>query len=89
MLIPWPMVTDVMVLALVPDLPPSPDFSFTYRPTPVTLFRFSALTFNAHHIHLDKEYASQVEGYPGALFDFSVAKPKRLNIKQNVSSMVH
>lgn len=29
-----------------------------------TLFRFSALTFNAHRIHYDKPYAQDVEGYP-------------------------
>ena len=28
-------------------------------------FRFSALTFNAHRIHYDRDYASEVEGYPG------------------------
>ena len=31
------------------------------------LFRFSALTYNAHRIHYDREYATQVEGYPGLL----------------------
>lgn len=29
------------------------------------LFRYSALTFNAHRIHYDRPYATQVEGYPG------------------------
>lgn len=29
------------------------------------LFRFSALTFNAHRIHYDREYAMHEEGYPG------------------------
>ena len=29
------------------------------------LFRFSALTFNAHRIHYDHVYATEVEGYPG------------------------
>jgi 3-methylfumaryl-CoA hydratase len=29
------------------------------------LFRFSALTYNAHRIHYDLRYAQQVEGYPG------------------------
>lgn len=29
------------------------------------LFRFSALTFNAHRIHYDREYARHEEGYPG------------------------
>lgn len=31
---------------------------------PVLLFRFSALTFNAHRIHYDLPYATEVEGYP-------------------------
>jgi 3-methylfumaryl-CoA hydratase len=30
----------------------------------VTLFRFSALTFNAHRIHYDRRYAAEVEHYP-------------------------
>ena len=29
------------------------------------LFRFSAATYNAHRIHYDKQYAKQVEKYPG------------------------
>ena len=29
------------------------------------LFRYSALTFNSHRIHYDREYAVEVEGYPG------------------------
>jgi 3-methylfumaryl-CoA hydratase len=29
------------------------------------LFRFSALTFNAHRIHYDRPYATGAEGYPG------------------------
>jgi 3-methylfumaryl-CoA hydratase len=31
---------------------------------PVLLFRFSAITYNAHRIHYDQEYAAS-EGYPG------------------------
>lgn len=34
-------------------------------PDPVLLFRFSALTFNAHRIHYDRPYATEEEGYPG------------------------
>ena len=34
-------------------------------PDEVLLFRYSALTFNAHRIHYDRQYASAVEGYPG------------------------
>ena len=35
--------------------------------SPSLLFRFSALTYNAHRIHYDRDYAMQVEGYPGLL----------------------
>jgi len=35
------------------------------RPDPVLLFRFSALTFNAHRIHYDAAYCREEEGYPG------------------------
>ena len=34
-------------------------------PTPVMLFRYSALTFNSHRIHYDADYCRQVEGFPG------------------------
>jgi 3-methylfumaryl-CoA hydratase len=33
-------------------------------PDPVLLFRYSALTFNSHRIHYDRDYATRVEGYP-------------------------
>ncbi len=32
---------------------------------PVLLFRFSALTYNGHRIHYDREFARDVDGYPG------------------------
>ncbi|SIM46639.1 FAS1-like dehydratase domain-containing protein [Micromonospora cremea] len=32
---------------------------------PVLLFRYSAITYNAHRIHYDRSYACDVEGYPG------------------------
>ncbi|MBS0241215.1 MAG: MaoC family dehydratase N-terminal domain-containing protein [Proteobacteria bacterium] len=37
----------------------------TVKTDPVSLFRFSAITFNPHRIHYDKPYAMGVEGYPG------------------------
>jgi 3-methylfumaryl-CoA hydratase len=37
----------------------------TLTPDEVMLFRFSALTFNAHRIHYDAPYATSVENYPG------------------------
>lgn len=35
-----------------------------WTPESVALFRFSAVTFNAHRIHYDRPYARDVEGYP-------------------------
>ncbi|HEX7760489.1 MAG TPA: MaoC family dehydratase N-terminal domain-containing protein [Caulobacteraceae bacterium] len=37
----------------------------TLRADPTQLFRFSALTFNAHRIHYDRDYCRDEEGYPG------------------------
>lgn len=53
-----------------PNGAPAPvDDEWTWRRTLATdsrlLFRFSALTYNAHRIHYDVEYARDVEGYPG------------------------
>lgn len=41
------------------------EWSRTLVPDITQLFRFSALTFNAHRIHYDRDYARGVEGYPG------------------------
>ncbi|BDD61965.1 hypothetical protein MAP00_006973 [Monascus purpureus] len=43
--------------------PGKPEFRHSMKPTKALLFRFSALTFNAHSIHLDKAYTQDVEGY--------------------------
>jgi 3-methylfumaryl-CoA hydratase len=39
--------------------------SRTIEPTSALLFRYSALTYNAHRIHYDRDYATKAEGYPG------------------------
>ena len=44
---------------------PIADATRTITPDITQLFRFSALTFNAHRIHYDRDYARDVEGYPG------------------------
>jgi 3-methylfumaryl-CoA hydratase len=40
-------------------------FSRAIDPTPVLLFRYSALTFNPHRIHYDLKYCQEQEAYPG------------------------
>ncbi len=44
--------------------PPAPAlWSKIVEPSPALLFRYSALTFNAHRIHYDRDYAVEVDGY--------------------------
>jgi 3-methylfumaryl-CoA hydratase len=60
---PGPAVTRPHIL----DWPPLPAGACAriVTPDPRLLFRFSALTFNAHRIHYDRPYAIEEEGYPG------------------------
>ena len=52
--------------AAASDSAPMPGaWTVEHRPDAVRLFRYSALSFNAHRIHYDLPYASGVEGYPG------------------------
>ena len=43
------------------------DLEWTVEPSVTLLFRFSALTFNAHRVHYDFPYATENEGYGGLL----------------------
>lgn len=41
-----------------------PDWTRTLTPDPTMVFRYSAITFNAHRIHYDAAYTREKEGYP-------------------------
>lgn len=43
------------------------DFQLQFQADSRLLFRYSALTFNAHRIHYDTPYVTEVEGYPGLI----------------------
>jgi 3-methylfumaryl-CoA hydratase len=45
--------------------PTEAQFERAIDPTPVLLFRYSALTFNPHRIHYDLKYCREEESYPG------------------------
>ncbi len=45
------------------------DWSVVWTPDTVQLFRYSALTFNAHRIHYDLPYAREKEGYPSLVIN--------------------
>lgn len=49
------------------DAIPDPIFTHTLKVTPVLLFRYSALTFNAHLVHYNSAYTEGVEQLPDLL----------------------
>lgn len=49
-------------------------------PDPVLLFRYSALTFNSHRIHYDRDYTTSVEGYPALLVHGPLTATLLLNL---------
>ena len=51
-----------------PPPPPVAKHKETHISDPVLLFRYSALTFNGHRIHYDRDYVTKVEGYRGLIF---------------------
>jgi 3-methylfumaryl-CoA hydratase len=51
-----------------PPPPPAAEHREAHMADPVLLFRYSALTFNGHRIHYDRDYVTKVEGYPGLIF---------------------
>ncbi len=54
--------------AKAPPPPPVAQHRESHVSDPVLLFRYSALTFNGHRIHYDRDYVTKVEGYPGLIF---------------------
>lgn len=62
---PAPAVPAPPAAPTLPAEPETADAVHSIVPDPVLLFRYSALTFNAHRIHYDRDYARNVEGYAG------------------------
>ena len=53
--------------AKAPPPAPAGKHRESHMADPVLLFRYSALTFNGHRIHYDRDYVTKVEGYPGLI----------------------
>lgn len=73
------------------ELPAVPDGAWSRTVTPNTrlLFRFSALTFNAHRIHYDRPYALKNEGYPGLVVHGPLTAMLLLTlVRQNTSQSI-
>ena len=46
---------------------PEPRWRNVVQPAPILLFRYSALRFNSHRVHYDREFALREEGLPGLI----------------------
>ena len=49
------------------EIAPRGEWHRSLTPDAVLLFRYSALTFNGHRIHYDRDYVTKEEGYPGLI----------------------
>ncbi len=58
------------------------DWCETITPDPVWLFQYSAVSFNGHRIHYDRDYATQQEHYPGLLVQGPLCATLLLNLYQ-------
>jgi 3-methylfumaryl-CoA hydratase len=52
-------------LRMAPDTTRAAEFTREIMPDETMLFRYCAVTFNAHRIHYDHPYTTKTEGYPG------------------------
>ena len=48
-----------------PSVPADAPWTRTYEADPVMIFRLSAVRFNSHRVHYDRDYTTKVEGLPG------------------------
>ena len=62
---------DPPATAPVPVLP-APVWQKPLEPSPVLMFRYSALRLNSHRIHYDRKYAMEEEGLPGLVVQSSL-----------------
>lgn len=58
--------------ATPPPVPAQASWRQVIEPNPPLLFRFSALRFNSHRIHYDRDYCTKVEKLPGLVVQTSL-----------------
>jgi len=56
----------------LPAVPGKATWSQVIEPNPPLLFRFSAIRFNSHRIHYDRDYVTKVEKLPGLVVQSSL-----------------
>ncbi|KAI0390029.1 hypothetical protein F5Y17DRAFT_472219 [Xylariaceae sp. FL0594] len=63
--------------------PLQPTFSLKITPTPTLLFHYSALSYNAHRIHIDRSYCRAVEGHKDLLVHGPLSLTMMLSVLQS------
>ncbi|MFC6674194.1 FAS1-like dehydratase domain-containing protein [Marinobacterium aestuariivivens] len=63
--------------------PDNADWSRRILPDPTLLFRYSAVTLNAHRIHYDFPYVTETEGYPGLIVHGQLIATLLLHLAQS------
>lgn len=63
-------------------MPDNPSDHCVFDVSEITLFRFSAMTFNAHRIHYDLDYARRVERYPALVIHGPLQAMKLMQLAQ-------
>ncbi|CAO3590380.1 unnamed protein product [Absidia cylindrospora] len=67
----------------------TPDFSMVVKPSPVQIFRYSALTFNAHRIHYDQQYTQTQEHHPACLVQGPLSSTWMISLLRTYLSSEH
>lgn len=67
-----------------PQAPTGETYSRALRFDPTLLFRYSALTFNGHRIHYDRDYCQRVEGYPGLVVHGPLLAQRLMDLAQDL-----
>jgi 3-methylfumaryl-CoA hydratase len=55
-----------------PAVPGEAKWKKVFEPKPTLLFRFSAIRFNSHRIHYDRDYVTKIEKLPGLVVQTSL-----------------
>ncbi|WP_298860892.1 MaoC family dehydratase N-terminal domain-containing protein [uncultured Sulfitobacter sp.] len=61
------------------------DYVEKITPSEVMLFRYSALTFNGHRIHYDRDYARNVEGHAGLVVHGPLIATMLIDMAQRIA----
>ncbi len=67
-----------------PQAPTGETVTQSKRFSTTDLFRYSALTFNGHRIHYDRDYAQSVEGYDGLIVHGPLLAQMAINLAQGL-----